>query len=61
MSNMKKKRIVYEDDFVVVKEGKNVIYQGIEDYEPMKYEDWVWNEKSKTYKFGKYTKTCYGA
>lgn len=52
----KKGRINYEDDLVIVKKGREIIYKGIEDYEPMKYENWKYDEKSKTYKLGKYTK-----
>ena len=54
-------RIFYEDDLVIVKDGNGeVIYKGIEDDEPMKYEAWKYNEKEDAYHFGEYTKVCVG-
>lgn len=56
---MKKgKRINCEDDLVIVYDGNEVIYKGLEDYEPMKYESWKWDEKEKNYKLDVYTKVC---
>lgn len=44
-----RKRIEVEDDIVMVfKDGKE-IYTGMEDYEPMKDEDWRWDESKKAY------------
>ena len=43
------KRIRYDDDFVVVTTNGREIYNGIEDYEPMKYELWKWNETEQAY------------
>ena len=43
------KRIRYDDDFVVVTTNGREIYKGIEDYEPMKYELWKWNEAEQAY------------
>lgn len=61
-----KMRINYEDDLVVVKNSKGeTIYKGIEDYEPMKRGNWVWNDSKRLYELTldgkKYTKTCYGS
>lgn len=53
-----RKRINYDDDFVIVYHKGVQIYSGLEDDEPMKYENWVWNEKNKQYEFGNYTKVC---
>lgn len=57
------KRINYEDDIVIVKNPKGVtIYNGMEDYEPMKDEPWSWNSSIKGYTLsspeGTYTKYC---
>lgn len=43
------KRIKYDDDLVVVTKGGEVIYKGIEDFEPMKEELWKWDEKEQAY------------
>ena len=40
-------KIKYEDDLVVVTEKGKEIYKGLEDYETMKYEPWVWKKKKK--------------
>lgn len=51
--------ISFDDDIVIVfDENGEVIYKGMEDYEPMKNEDWIWDRKSKSYKLDKYTKIC---
>ena len=42
-------RINYDDDLVVVKKDGKVIYKGIEDYEPMKDENWIYDESKKCY------------
>lgn len=52
------KPINYDDDLVIVYKGKEEIYRGLEDYEPMKYEPWEWDAKSRTYRLGKYKKVC---
>jgi len=54
-------RIQYEDNIVIVydKDGKEV-YRGLEDYEPMKDDEWVYDEKADIYRmkgYG-YTKKC---
>lgn len=56
-----KKEIEYEDDLVIVynKEGKEV-YKGIEDYEPMKDDNWRWDESIKGYRLEGYVKICVG-
>lgn len=56
----KGKRINYEDDIVVVYDKSGgVIYKGEEDYEPMKYEDWKWNNEKQYYTLGDdYIKVC---
>lgn len=58
---MKGKRIQYEDDLVIVrdKNGK-VIYKGLEDYEPYKYELWVWDDTKGLYTLDGMTKECVG-
>ena len=54
------KRIDFDDDLVVVIDitNNNEVYRGIEDYEPMKNENWKWNEKEQCYTFDKYKKYC---
>lgn len=58
---MRRKRINYDDDFVVVTNTKTGIevYRGIEDYEAMKHYDWKWSDKTQSYHFGEYEKVCY--
>lgn len=58
MKKNKFKQIDFDDDIVVVKENGKIIYNGLEDYEPMKYENWKWNEKECCYVWGKYKKYC---
>ena len=41
-------KIKYEDDLVVVTEKGKEIYKGLEDYEPMRYEPWVWKFTTKS-------------
>lgn len=43
------RRLEYEDDLVVVKRGSEVLYKGLEDYNPMSDEDWVWNNSKGCY------------
>lgn len=52
-------RIEYDDDLVVVydRDG-NEVYRGLEDYEPMKYEPWEYDEDYRFYRFGGYIKMC---
>lgn len=53
------KRIEYEDDIVIVyDEAGNIIYKGMEDYEPMKRENWRWNNNKKYYQLNGYVKVC---
>ena len=55
----KGKRIQYEDDVVVVYDpAGNVIYKGIEDDEPMKRENWRWNNIRNYYYLNGYVKVC---
>lgn len=44
-------RIQFEDDLVVVKDAETgeEIYKGLEDYEELKREDWIWNDTKKLY------------
>ena len=49
-------RISFEDDIVEVRKGSEVIYRGMEDYEPMKHESWKYDEHHKLYRLGEYTK-----
>ena len=54
------KRIEFEDDIVVVydQSGK-VIYKGLEDYDPMKYENWKWIADKGYYSLdNKFIKVC---
>lgn len=41
-------RIIWEDDIVVVTKGKDTVYQGMEDYEPMKREPWEFKVTTKS-------------
>ena len=55
------KRIDYDDDLVIVydKDG-NVVYKGLEDYEPMKDEDWKFDSSIGAYRLGDYIKDLVG-
>ena len=54
-----RKRIEFEDDLVIVFDGnESQIYKGIEDYEPMKDEDWKWDPSENVYRLNKYIKIC---
>ena len=53
------KKIEFEDDLVIVKCNGREIYKGIEDYEPMKDEDWTWDGSKYTLPGG-YTKEVVG-
>ena len=53
-----RKRIDFEDDFVIVFEDDKQIYKGTEDYEPMKDADWKWDPSENVYRFDKYIKIC---
>jgi len=56
-----KGRIEYEDDLVIVYNDKGeVAYKGIEDYDPNKDEDWVWDEKIVGYRYKGWTKFVVG-
>lgn len=45
-------RINFDDDFVIVFDSNDTeIYRGIEDYEPMKDAEWIWNEGEQCYKY----------
>ena len=49
--NFPRKRIQFEDDVVVVFDNKNQeVYRGLEDYEPNKRGDWVWDQSIQGYK-----------
>lgn len=54
------RRIYYEDDMVIVMKGRKEVYRGLEDYEPMKREMWIFVETTKSgkghYEFGDYKK-----
>lgn len=51
-------RINFEDDIVIVYDGDKEIYKGLEDYEPMKDEDWRWDNATQSYVLGNYRKIC---
>lgn len=53
------KRINYEDDLVRVfdKDG-NEVYSGMEDYEPMKDEDWKFDKDLGAYRLDDFIKVC---
>ena len=58
-NSFQRKRIDYEDDIVIVYDNaENQIYKGIEDYEPMKDEDWRWKDDIKAYVYKDYIKIC---
>ncbi len=54
------KRIQYEDEFVVVTKNDKIVYSGLEDYEPMKREMWIFVMTTKDgkghYEFNGYKK-----
>lgn len=52
-------QISFEDDMVKVfnKDGQE-IYSGMEDYEPMKYDDWRWDSTDRVYRLDGYIKVC---
>ena len=52
-------KIKYDDDIVIVTNSSGeVIYKGLEDYEPMKNEPWVWDAVGMCYHFHGLTKRC---
>ena len=54
-----RKRIDFDDDLVIVfDKNDSQIYKGIEDYEPMKDEDWKWDPSENVYRLNKYIKIC---
>ena len=54
-------RIEFEDQLVIVYDKKgNEIYRGLEDYEPMKYEDWKFDSSIGAYRFKDFIKDCVG-
>ena len=54
-----RKEIDAEDDLVKVFNGEEEIYAGLEDYEPMKDENWKWDSNEKCYVLDNYKKFCY--
>ena len=58
------KRIQYEDDLVKVYVGDKEVYSGLEDYEPMKREMWLWDDANGEYTLDvdgvKLRKVCFG-
>lgn len=53
------RRINYDDDLVVVYNGDGEIeYKGIDDFNPYKDDDWVWDESIKGYRCGDYIQIC---
>ena len=53
------KQIEFEDDIVIVCDEKgNVLYRGIEDYEPFKNENWKYDALNNVYTFRGMTKKC---
>lgn len=49
-SNFPRRNIEYEDDLVIVYDERGkVIYKGIDDYDPMKYENWKYDRSLKAY------------
>lgn len=54
-------RINFEDDLVVVFDTDGTeLYKGMEDYEPMKDEDWKYDAGEQVYRLGGYIKVCVG-
>jgi peptidoglycan hydrolase-like amidase len=54
-----RKKIDFEDDLVIVyDENETQIYKGIEDYEPMKDENWTWDAIEQIYRCNGYIKIC---
>ena len=52
-------RVNFEDDMVVVFDTDGtVMYKGMEDYEPMKWEDWKYDAVERVYRLGGYIKVC---
>lgn len=57
--SLERRRINFDDDLVIVyDEEDNEIYRGLEDYEPMKDENWKWDNSSNSYLLDKYRKIC---
>ena len=53
------KKIEFDDDIVVVCDANgNVIYKGMEDYEPFKGSPWVYNRLYNYYELNGMTKKC---
>lgn len=53
------KRINFDDDLVIIYDkDMNVVYKGLEDYDPMKDEDWKWDASIGAYRFGDYIQNC---
>lgn len=53
--------IEYDDDLVAVYNEKGEkVYSGLEDYEPMKNEHWLWDKSINGYRFENYIKILVG-
>lgn len=59
--NFESKRIEFDDDIVIVYENGRQIYKGLEDYEPMKDEKWIWDNSKKCYTYLDFIKVCIDA
>ena len=55
---IKRTIINFDDDLVIVYEDDNEIYRGIEDYSPMKDENWQWDTETQSYTLDNYRKIC---
>lgn len=63
-NDIPRKTIDFEDDIVIVydDESGHEIYKGIEDFDPMKDENWKWDGSTQSYSLvaegRKYIKIC---
>lgn len=61
----KRRKIDYEDDMVIVirvnPNGLENVYVGLEDYEPSKNENWIWDNYLRAYICENYCKVCMGS
>ena len=58
-NNLERRHINFDDDLVIVyDENGLVMYKGIQDFEPMKDDDWKWDNSIRAYRLDSYIKIC---
>lgn len=58
-NNLERRQINFDDDLVIVyDENGLVMYKGIQDFEPMKDDDWKWDNSIRAYRLDSYIKIC---